>query len=350
MTSRRDALCVLGSLGAMACGARAGAPAARSTADAPFRLQPLVDLVPAAGLLWLVDLRPVELIGDRAFAQALSTVIPDTSLDAFAERHGGVDLRGATELVVAGFPDTVLLLARLPFEPGRVERAFAARALFVEGRAFDRGVTRVWGTLGTVRTQLALLGHDTLAIEQGRFGPLRTAIYFALGKLSRAPSALRASPLNDLAARLGEAPARAFAPGPFEGEWGAAGGGLLRASTAVGAAVRMRTDGLDRDEGNRQGDAAGSHPAAPDLLAAQLILTGAWGRDAGAAAKRLEASFQVLADDALGRLTGLDRLPRQPVARVDPAALDFEVDLDPRVVARGLHAATEASIAELLAF
>jgi hypothetical protein len=195
-------------------------------------------------------------------------------------------------------------------------------------------VTRFWGTVGDEREQVATFGHDGVGIEFGGLGPLQAAIYFAQGRLKRSLPALRAEPLAAAAAQLGEAPLRGFAPGPFDADSAGAFGGLLAGATAL--AVRLRAGGRA---------AGGGEP-----LRLQLLLTGAWGADAPAAAKRFEASFRLLAVDPLGRLTGLDRPVDGPVATSAPDALALDVALDPVTMSRGLRAIAGAPLAEIMAF
>jgi hypothetical protein len=297
-----------------------------------LRLDPLIDLVPAAGLLWLLDARIEELLVSPSTAAAVNLVLPPGRFDTFAERHGGVDLRRIASLVVADYPEATLALASTPVETARIEAAFAARAVDVEGRAVEGGVTRLWGTVGTQRQQIALFDGKALALERGRLGPLRASVYFAQRKLKRALPALHAEPLARAAKLVGDAPLRAFAPGPFEGPWGGGLGGLLRVTTAVG--VGMRT--LERPP----------HGA----LQVHLVLAGAWGDDAPRAAEQLAAAFRLLASDPLGGLLGIDQPLEEARVSGDEEALRLQAVLDPWVLARGLEAATGARISEIMAY
>jgi hypothetical protein len=331
LRGRREALALIGALAATACAAPRPPPAPAPT-EAPLKLEPLVDLVAAAGLAWLVDARPTELLRSPALGQAIGLVVADDRFAAFARRHGGVDLRQAKDVVVAGFGDATLALASLDVDPGRIEAAFAERAVAVDGRAVEPGLTRVWGTVGDQREQVATFGHGGVGLERGRFGPLRAATYFASGKLKRSLPALRADPLLTAAARLGNAPLRVFAPGPFEGAWAAGLGGLLRATTAVGVAAEPV-----------------EAPAGGGALKVTVVLLGAWGSDAPGAAERLGAAFHVLAEDPLGRLTELSRPKDGPHVTGDATALRLEVVLDPIALARGIRDATSAAVADIVA-
>jgi len=332
--TRRSAL---GLLLLAACGGRAAPPAAGQRRS-DLHIEPLTDLVPAAGLLWLLDLRLQELVANKAIPAAVAEVVPEERFQAFALRHGGVDPRAAKELIVASYPEATLTMAEIPFHPPHVEAAFAARALSVEGRAVEGDVTRTWGTFTpgpeATREQLAMLGRDAVMLERGHLGPLRAAIAFAEGKLHRALPALRAEPLQRAAALLGDAPARAFAPGPFEGEWASGLGGLLRASTA--AAVSMWPHGA-------------SETGTANLFF-RVVLLGAWGDDAPAAADRLRAAFDVLANDPLGKLMGVDHPVESARTGGGPDALVLEVSLDAISLARGLRAATAGTVAEIMRF
>jgi hypothetical protein len=285
--------------------------------------------VPPVDLEWLVELHPPECLATPTLATLLGAAFPADRLDAFDTAHG-VDLRTADEVVVASLGQATLGLARVAVDPPRVETAFAARVTEVEGRAVDRGVTRFWGSVSGEREQVAVFGQDAVGLERGALGPagpLRTAIYFAEGRLRRSLPALRVAPLDAVAARLGAAPLRFFAPGPFAAEWAGAFGGLLGASTALGAAFAADADSLHL----------------------RLALTGAWGEEAPKARDRLEAAFHALAVDPMARLTGLDRPLRDPVITATTDALALDVALDPVRMVEGVRAAISAPTAEIIA-
>jgi hypothetical protein len=299
--------------------------------------------------VWLVELHPRALTSSPDLIPAIGLIIPEGRFDAFAARHGGVDVRQLAELTVAAYPGASLVLARGPFDPGRVEKAFTERASPIETRALERTkdaegrpfepIVHLVGSNGAAREQLALLGREALAFEhadEGRpAGPLRAAKAFAQERLKKSPSALRADPLARAAARLEGAPARFFAPGPFEGEWARGFGGLLRASTGfAGGAWPIPSRPGETSRGR---------------LDVRLVVLGTWKDDASAAAERLAASFQLLAEDPLGHLCGLDR-PVAPLhTRADADALTLDVGLDAMALARGLRSATGASLDEIMA-
>lgn len=330
MTSRRDILALIAALPAVACAAREAPPGAPSLP--PLKLDPLADLVPAPGLQWLTEARPKDLLAHPGVAASAAIVVPPARFDGFAEHHGGLDVRRSDALVIASYPATTLILARTPLQTARVESAFSARTVHVEGRAVEGGVTRLWGSVGAEREQIALFGADAVGIEHGHLGPLQPAVYFAQGKLRRALPALRSDPLAAAAELVGPAPLRFFAPGPFEGPWSSGLGGLLGASTAVALAI---------------------HPIARngrDLLEVQLALVGAWGTDARAATQRLAAALELLSSDSLGHLLAFDRPVEEPRLSGDAQALRLQAIFDPLPFARGLHAATDARIDEIMGY
>ncbi|MGH7298364.1 MAG: hypothetical protein ACRELB_25715, partial [Polyangiaceae bacterium] len=173
---------------------------------------------------------------------------------------------------------------------------------------------------------------------------------FAQRKLRRARPALHAEPLAGAAALLGDAPLRVFAPGPFTGTWAGGFGGLLRATTAIACAVTLeaRETGEPREAGEPRETSGAS--TARTALRVRILLCGAWGADAAAASERLGATVQLLATDSLGRLIGLDHPLEDPRVSGHPDALRLQLLLDPLVLARGIHAATDAKISEVMAY
>lgn len=305
-----------------------------------LQVTPLTDLAPAASLAWMIDVRPRALALDGRLAGPLRRVVPDERLEAYARASGGVDLREADEVAVASYPSTTLYLARAFVDPNRVEAAFRARALTVDGRVVDgpasdprETLTRFWGTTAAEREQVVVFGLEAVGLERGRFGPLRAAELFAQGKLKRASPALHAAPLARIAELLGEGELRAFAPGPFAGELQHAAGGLLGASTGVGAAARV---------------VAG--PSGTVGVAIRAVVLGAWGREAEAAAGRLRAVFGVTAESGMGRLLGLGHCLAGPVVTGTAEALALDFTLDANVLAEGLRAATAAEVSEIMSF
>jgi hypothetical protein len=340
---RRD---LLAFVGAALCGACGSSKAPATTAggpssDEPLLLDPLVGIVAAAGLQWLIEARPHELLASPALVPAFALLFPPARFSEFAARYGGIDLREVSELGVASYPGATLALARVPVEPRRMEAAFRARAQTVDERVESRGVTRLSGSVGQAREQIAVFGREAVGLEHGRPGPLRAAAYFAERRLARALPALAAAPLADAAEMLGRAPLRAFAPGPFEGAWAKGLGGLLRVTTAlaVGAWPVLASATGTGDAGAGVGG-----------LRFTAVLTGAWGSDAAAAGQRLKGAFDALMTDPLGRLSGLDRPMSGPQITAEHGALRLDVTLGALALARGLYDVTSATVDEVMAY
>ena len=313
-----------------ACGPKAPATPAAAP-PVPLHLEPACDLVPSAGLAWVVDARPRAIAEVPDLIPAIALVVPEARFATFTAAHGGIDVRQITDLCVARYKDTYLSVARAPLDPVRVEKTFVDRVTHPGGRNVDvpsPQVVRVWGEVNGEAQQLVLFGREAVALEQGRMGPVRATVAFAQGKLRRASPALRGGPLARAVQLVGDAPLRVFAPGPFEGEIAQGLGGLMRASTAVGLSA--------------------SFVGPPAKISVRIVLTGAWGKDAPAAAERLAAAAHVLAESPFGRLLGLDRPLIAPQVRGSDDALTIEVTIDGLALARGLHDALDAEIADIM--
>ncbi len=311
-----------------ACGPKV-VPAPREAPPVPLQLERPCDLAPAAGLVWMVEAKP-RAIAERAdLIPAIALVIPEARFGQFAETNGGIDLRQIQDLCVAEYRETRLSVARTPLDPARVEKAFSERVTKGFGRQIDvpnPRVVRLSGEVGGESQQLVVFGRDVAALEQGRPGPVRAAEAFALGKLRRASPALRGPALAHAAQLLGDAPVRAFAPGPFEGDAARGLGGLLRASTAMAAAARF------------------SGPT----IEFRWVVMGAWGHDAPEAGSRLASVVHVIEESPLGRLLGLAHpaVPSRVTTTEDALIVDMSVDA--MTFARGMHDALDASVMEIL--
>ena len=296
----------------------------------PLHLAPACDLAPAAGLGWIVDARPREIASTPDLIPVIATVIPEARFQAFTDRHGGVDLRQTTDLCVAHYKEATLSIARASFDPARVEKSFQSAVTVPGGRVVEvpnPPVVRMWGEVTGEAQTVILFGREAIALEQGKSGPARAASAFAQGKLKRAVPALHGAALARAAALLGEAPLRVFAPGPFEGEMAQGLGGLLRATTAVGASARF--------------------VGAPAKLEVKLVLTGAWEKDAPQAAERLAAAAHVVAETGMGRLFGVDRPVEGPKVKGASDHLELVAVIDGAALAKGLHDALDAEVGEI---
>ncbi len=312
----------------------AATPKARETT---LHLAPLTELLQAPGMVWLVDAAP-KALRESGLGPAIARIVTGRAFDDFKGRNGGVDLREMDEVAVASYGGVTVSGVRGLVDPGAVERAFGSRASAVDARAIDHApdvaedrIVRLFGMLRGVRAQVCTMGRSAVLLEEGTLGPLRAAVAFAQGKLKRTKPALRTRPLDRIAELLGEAPLRFFAPGPFEGEWSKAAGGLLAAATAFGARMAM-VDGT---------------------LMFSFVLTGTdaqtWEREAEAVQKRLSAAFDVISQSDLGKLARADKPKVSAATRIDKDALWLHVGYDPALLAEGIHAALDAEISEILA-
>lgn len=333
-----------------ACGGGTPAPKPAEPAPPALHLSPIDDLVPAAGLSWLVVARPREIAQRADLIPAIHELVGEDRFDAFAAHNGGVDLRELDELAVARYAGSTLYLARGRIDPARVEAAFAAHLVNVDGRAIDRKgggngggagdrIVRTWGGAADGREQLAIFGTFAVGLEQGKLAPLRAAELFAEQRLKRAAPARRTALLARASSLAGDAPLLGFAPGPFDAEWSRGLGGLLAATTAIAIAIRFPPPAA--------ADAA-SPAKAPALLT--LVLLGGWGTDAPAAADRLLSVWNTMGATALGRLCAVDRPLAAARARTEPDALVLEVTLDTLAATRGLHAAIDAQVDEMMRY
>jgi hypothetical protein len=317
--------------------AACGAPAKAPPSYAPLHLAPTVDLVQAANILQLIQIRPREILAHAELARAFARVIPPEKFQHFRDANAGVDPRELEEMTYAVYPQTNLMLVRGVFDSARVEREFSAR-ISVEGRAVDRkadslgSITRIWGSLGDERQQIALVGREVIGLENGHFGPLRSAEFFAEEKLKRAAPALRAEPFESAAAFMGDAPFRAFAAGPFADPWKKGFGGLVGASTAVAISMKPASSDAAHDG---------------DRIAITLALFGEWGDDGPAAEARLAASVDLIRQSALGTLCGLDHAVVGPTKRITKNVIAIDATFQTEPFFRGIRDATSATVFEI---
>ncbi|MEO7114211.1 MAG: hypothetical protein ABI183_27465, partial [Polyangiaceae bacterium] len=317
--------------------AACAAPAKAPPSYPPLHFSPATDLVQAASIHLLVDVRPREILSHADLAHSFAKIIPDENFRHFSDQHANIDLRELAELTYAQYPDADLVLARGIFDPASVERIFDKRAM-VDGRAIDRKadalgtIVRTWGSIDDDRIQIALFGPEMIGVEKGRFGPLRVAEFFAQEKLKRASPALRAEPFESAAAFLGDAPFRAFAAGPFEGTWKKALGGLLGASTAIAISIKPAQSDLAHDG---------------DTFAITLALFGSWGDDSAAAGARLAAVVDFVRASTLGALCGLDTAVVGPTKRISKSVIAVDATFRTEPFFQGIRDATSSNLFEI---
>ena len=322
---RRVAACLLAAC-VCACGAApVSKPAAPPVAAAPSLHQgPLSDLIPAASLRWLVLVRPSELFADPELGPALGQVVTERRLDAFAEASG-VDLRHVPKAAVAGFPYATLYLAEVPAETAASAREHFTDRL-VAGAATKHpraGLTRISGIVGQTPETLLTIDDRAVAVAVGDPLIAKIAEAYAEERLKSSPTALNGSALATLPS-LADSPLVLLAPGPFADEWRNAAGGLLESTVAVGATL---------------------HRASAGKIAATIYLSGGWGNEAEAAARRLATAWTAFTQSTAGHLFALDP---NAVVESTPDLLTLRVELELEPLVRGLKAAVFSDIADLM--
>lgn len=298
------------------------------TPRAPLLLDPLEDLAPAAGLEWIVIASPQEILASQALQPELGKLFPEFRFDALL-RSSAIDLRKVRRVVVASYPTSTLFVIGGIADPVEAERRFRQRLMSDIVRTEHRDdAVQVTGKLGSGETRaLAALQPDVVVIESGGTRYARAACLHALGKLKRSPAALQAPGLPRLVERLGKAPIRAFAPGPFQGDWERGLHGLLGAAIAAAGAVRITPVGT---------------------LQASFAVAGDWGDRAEAASLRLEQSWKDLADSGFGRLTDLENPVHAALPTHAPDTASLTVEVDAHRFLEGLRAAVSARIEEIM--
>jgi hypothetical protein len=325
---------VLAAAAAFACACGPKTAKAPLPPPVPLHLEPACDLAPAAGgLSWIIEAKPRAIAEIPDLIPAIALVLPEERLRMFAASHGGIDLRQTKDLCVARYRDSLLSVAIVPLDGEKVAAAFESRSTRPAPRTLvvpNPRVLRMAGNFADEDQRLLIFGNDGVVFEQGKgTGPGRAAEAFAFGKLKRVVPALKGAALTRVAEVLpSSAHVRVLAPGPFEGEMANALGGLLRAATAIGGSARWTGSGTN--------------------IAVRLVVAGAWGEDSSAASERLGAAIHVLSESPTGHLFGLHKPVIAPFVHVEPDALVLDATLDGAALARGIHAAVDAEVADIM--
>jgi hypothetical protein len=319
------ALCLV----AVACGASSPAskPPESSKPVPALHDGPLTDYVAAAGLRWMVVGRPKAIAADSGLGDSLELLLPSKRLDAFA-KSSGVELRTADVALAAGFDFGNLYMVEAPGSVKAVQARFTER--LISGAVTKRPhpeLDWVTGVVGTTPETLVRVDDRFAAISVGSQTPARVVQLFALGKLKRSPRALAGSALKSLPVdEIERAPARFYAPGPFEGEWVTAASGLLRTATAVGIAAQ---------------------PAGGGRIQFTVFIAGDFSDPSGDPATRLQDAWNELAGSGIGKLLALSEPTSGPTVSGTPDLLRLEVELAAKPLATGLRAAVMAEVWEI---
>jgi len=301
---------------------RAESPPARPAP--PLHRGPPTDYVSAAGLRWLLLLKPQQLLADPELAKAVRAIVPDPRFDAFSE-SSGVDLRVVPSAAVAGFAYSTLYLAELPRGVASLARArFTERLL--SGPVTKRphpALVRIAGVIGQTPETLLTVEDRLLAVAVGDPLQAKIAEAYAMARLQHSPPALRGAALSSLPDLFANNAAVLLAPGPFADDWQRAANGLLQSTVAIGIAAR---------------------PVA-GKIATTICLAGAWGDSADEASGRLASAWTRFAESSAGRLFELN-----PVANVSPSSelLTLTVELDLNGLVRGLQASVLGDLSQIL--
>jgi hypothetical protein len=284
-----------------------------------------VELVPAAGLRWLVRVKPRVLLENEAFRDAIEALAPASRRDAFAA-HTGVRLEDAEEALIAGY-DLATVYGVLLQNP-EARRALELFREHLRGggelKEAAPGLSRVTGVSGEHPEALVRVGERTLIVARGDVTLARVAEAFALGLLRRSPSALRGAALSRLSEPSRDSLATLYFPGPFEGEWTAAALGLLGTTEALSISLS---------------------PGRARSFRLHLDARGEFPNDA---AERLKATFEAIGDSPTGSVLGLNHPVETPTVRFFPGRLELDVALDSAPIASGLRALVSAEVWEIL--
>ena len=323
-TSFTLALFALGSIAIIGVGCSADHSARLGTIPAPLAAEAPLELLPAAGLRWLITAKPKELLGNEAFCSECSRLLPEQRLKAFALRTG-IDLRAANFALLAGYDlTTVYGVSATGIAPAAIS---SFRERLRDGGRIARAhprVQRVTGTLGQTPQGLLTVGDHLALVTIGDLTLARVMEAFALGRLQRSPPALRGAALARLPATSADTVATLYVPGPFTGEWSQAVHGLLGSSDALSVSLAPLPKGAARFEL----ELVGEFP--PDTL------------------ERSRAAWSELSDSTTGHLLGLDAPLRPAVIRNTAERVSFAIELETAPIAAGLHAAVSGEVWQIL--
>ncbi len=286
---------------------------------------PLSDLVAAAGLRWLLLIRPRQILSDPELGPAVFEIVPARRFEAF-EESSGVDLRALPSAAIAGFPYSTLYLAEVP--SGVAARArvdFADRLLAGAATKHPHpALVRITGVVGQTPETMLTVGERALVVAVGDPMPAKVAEAYALERLKSSPRALRGAALESLPDLYADNVAVLLAPGPFADEWQLAAGGLLQSTVAVAIAAQPKGHGQ---------------------IATTICLSGAWGDAARAAADRMSLAWTVFARSATGQLFAL---PESAEVTATGELLTLRVTLELAPLVRGLRASVLGDITQIL--
>lgn len=276
----------------------------------------LTTLVPLDAQVVVIT-SPEALLAAPPTERVVRAVFSDEHLDRFAERTG-VDLRAVSELVVAGYPDGRVAIARGPFDAIMAVREAGERMAPVEARSDDPVIRRV-GFLGRGRIDASALDEDTILHVDGP-PHLAADVLVAAGTVGEERGdALARCVLEGHA----DAPIVLCAPRPL-GLPGDTGIGVLLAREETLVASVRPADGRLALRAEMRGE----FPPGVD--------------------ENLRAFVESVAHSDLGGALGIrEALPTLQI-EAEEGHVTLSASLDPGVVAAGLRALLVAEIEELV--
>jgi len=300
----------------------------------PLVITSLEGLLPLAGLRWIVLARPSDITSIPWLIPSIASFVPETRFNRFAASVG-IDLRQTREALVASYAtdegEALVEIVRHKGDPRGIERLFRDRISAELVRSVDRpDLVRMSGRVGKSAHAFAAMGADVVCFQQSgslKRGPCRIAALLAEDKLKKTAKLGTDESLRALDTRLGPAPVRFFAPGPFEGELARGVRGLAAAATALGAVAR---------------------PSAREGIFVTFALTGDFSTSGEPASRELSAAWDDLAKGSFGHLLGLDKPVTPPLSTFAADAVSLSVELDPKKLAKGLADATTNEIEAIM--
>lgn len=291
----------------------------------PLALRPVTSLVPAGGLSWMIDARPLELLRDPRAAKAVLTLAPQAREDSLAQ-HLGLDVRSAERLVFARYGDTTLVVVDLPHDRERATSKFVERISGEPVRVVDDPrVAWVSGKIGASARAFADLDGEVAVYEAGPSLPLRAAVAFAEGKLKKAKAALTTAPLDTLVPHLSADQIALYAPRRSGDAWADGKHALFDEAHALGLGLST----------------------APEGAKLRFVVTGDFAGHVDPAMARLRKIVDDVAVSPLGHLLGLDQKLAEDVAAPSDKALSLARVVSFERLADGLRAAVAADMPEI---
>lgn len=320
--------------GLLSCGPK---PVAPKRELPPLATASLPAISQGPGARWVIVGAPKALFQGPLGPQVGKLVAKD-GLDRL-ERRLGFDLRQTTEALMVGYAATTFYAARLPSgtAPSGPLDAFEKRVLPPLGRANPRpDLVRVWGSMPSgVRGSAAGMwsaNGDVIVGEGGRLGPVLASMALSAGKLSKERALADDKTFAPLLAWSRSADVALLARCPLAEALGGtpdpdapAPKGNVLLQECFGLAVTLR-------------------PGANGKLAIDARVTGAWGKDAGAAAEAMRATFANVSESDVGRVLGLR--DQTPEVIAGPEAVEAHLLVDAEAFANGLRRVLAAEIGD----